>query len=83
MNKEMLIMIQDALKRLKQNPDISSMDDLKAGIEVEKEHTDLYDALKKNVGDLGMTLDEFAEGIARAHIAEDKDYYKKLKIAGL
>ena len=84
MNKEMLRMIQEALTRLKANPELDKMDDLKAGIEVEKEHADLYNELKQKFGDeMTMTLEEFAEGIARAHIAEDGNYYKKLMIVGL
>ena len=41
---------------------------LKAGMKVEREHTN------------NMNI---AKAIAKAHLKEDKDYYKKLRLAGL
>lgn len=54
-------------------------DQLKMGIEVEKEHKDLYDFLVKTFPKLDMTLEEFATWIAKAHLREFKDYYTRLK----
>jgi hypothetical protein len=48
--------------------DESNAEQLKIGIEVEKEHTD---------------DEKLAEKIARDHLAEDPHYYTKLKKAGL
>ena len=46
------------------------------GIKVEKEHADLYhfirEFLKKNALDMPISLDQFAEKIAKAHLAEIK-----------
>ena len=58
-------------------------DQLTKGIEVEREHKDLYDFLvgymtKQNVK-MPLTLDEFSEFIAKAHIAELSDYYDRLE----
>lgn len=52
--------------------------ELKRGIEVEKEHADLYKHLKSLYPDFRMSLDEFAEWIAKAHLREIKDYYTRL-----
>ena len=53
------------------------------GIEVEKEHKDAYEYLKNifndNGLDMDLTLDEFAEMIAIAHLKEDGLYYDHLK----
>jgi len=51
---------------------------LKRGIEVEKEHEDLYKYIKATYPDFKMSLDEFAEWIAKAHLRELKDYYTRL-----
>lgn len=52
--------------------------ELKRGIEVEKEHADLYKHLKSLYPDFRMSLDEFAEWIAKGHLREIKDYYTRL-----
>jgi hypothetical protein len=53
------------------------------GIKVEKEHEDTYEYLKnifsENGLDIPMSLDEFAEMIALAHLKEDLLYYDHLK----
>lgn len=50
------------------------------GIEVEKEHKDIFDALKKKFGDkMPWTLEEFSAKIAKAHLEEFSDYYTRLK----
>lgn len=54
---------------------------LKMGKKIEKEHLPFYHKMKKKhecVSD-----EKFTEGIAKAHIKEDKRYYTKLKKAGL
>jgi len=57
--------------------------ELEMGIAVEKEHKDVYeyfkDLLEKNDIKMPLTLDEFAEKIANAHIKEMKNYYTELK----
>lgn len=57
-------------------------EELKIGIQIEKEHGDLYEYFKNFLSERGidmpMTEDEFAEKIARAHLREMKDYYTKL-----
>lgn len=57
---------------------ISKISELEMGIEVEKEHKDVYDILKKEY-DIDWTLEEFAKKIAEAHIKELPDYYTRLK----
>ena len=53
---------------------------LEMGIKVEKEHKDIYDALKEKFGDeFPWTLDEFAQKIADVHLEELDDYYTRLK----
>lgn len=58
-------------------------DKLKQGIEIEKEHTDLYDELSRRLEAEGskmpMGQDEFFTWIAKAHIKEVPDYYELLK----
>jgi hypothetical protein len=77
-------MVQDALSRIKNNPGIAELDEEQTGHEVEMEHQDLYDHIKKTCGDsFRMTMDEFAGWISKAHNREDKDYYKKIKLMGL
>jgi len=57
-----------------------SKDQLSEGIRVEKEHKDIYDHLKKLLGDdMPWTLDQFSENIAKAHLEEFDDYYTRLK----
>lgn len=54
--------------------------ELSMGIDIEKEHLNIYNELKDIMGDdLPWTEDEFAEKIARAHLKELKDYYSRLK----
>jgi len=52
--------------------------ELKMGIEVEKEHVDIYNELKKKYN-IDMTLEEFSERIAKDHLKELSDYYTRLK----
>lgn len=56
--------------------------ELKTGIEVEKEHKDVYELLKKwseeNNLSLPVSEDEFYTMIAKAHLREIKDYYTRL-----
>lgn len=52
--------------------------ELERGIEVEREHQDLYDHVKKIVPGFKMTPEEFFEWIARAHLREMRDYYTRL-----
>jgi hypothetical protein len=54
---------------------------LKQGKKVEREHLAFYHKIKKSKK---LPSDEkFTEGIAKAHIQEDKAYYTKLKKAKL
>ena len=56
---------------------------LEMGIEVEKEHADAYEIIKDYFESDGktfpLTLEEFSELIAKAHIEEIDDYYDRLK----
>jgi hypothetical protein len=56
---------------------------LEMGKKVEEEHDDVYEyfskLLKKHDIEMPLSRDEFFEKIARAHIAEIKDYYDRLK----
>ena len=55
-------------------------DNIKDGIEVEKEHKDIYNELKSLFKDeFPWSLDEFSEMIARDHDKENPKYYKYLK----
>lgn len=54
---------------------------LKLGKKVEREHLPFYRKIKKS-GKL-PSEEKFVEGIAKAHISEDKKYYTKLYRAGL
>jgi len=58
---------------------------LKKGRKVEKEHLFYYRQIKKQKMKTGRcpTDRQFTEGIAKAHIKEDKNYYDKLKKAKL
>lgn len=60
----------------------SEDDQLEKGIEIEKEHTDVYelmkDFLKKHDLKMPLTQEEFFEMVAKSHIKERKDYYDKL-----
>jgi hypothetical protein len=57
-------------------------DELQKGIEVEKEHSDVYDFLEKFLKkakiEMPFTLDEFAAMIAKSHLKEMSDYYTRL-----
>ena len=57
--------------------------ELELGIEVEKEHLNIYkevkSLLKKNDIEIPWTEDEFAEKIAKAHLKEMDNYYTELK----
>jgi len=58
----------------------SNSKELEMGIKVEKEHLDVYNEIKKILGeDIPWTVDEFAEKIAKGHLKEFKDYYTLLK----
>jgi hypothetical protein len=54
---------------------------LKIGRKVEREHLPFFRQIKKS--GKCPTESKFTEGIAKAHIKEDRNYYKKLKKAGL
>jgi len=58
---------------------------LKKGKKVEKEHLPFYHQIKKDKMKTGKcpTDEKFTEGIAKAHIKEDRSYYDKLQKAGL
>lgn len=61
------------------------MTDLEAGTQIEMEHAE---SITKILKDLGVAHDDkiirlVAEQIARDHLIEDQDYYKKLIKAGL
>ncbi len=60
-----------------------SSDQLLQGIEIEKEHTDLFNELKSRLESEGckipMTQAEFFTWIASDHIKEFPDYYEQLK----
>lgn len=55
---------------------------LKIGIKIEKEHKNVYEMFKKVLKENGiripMSLDEFSEMVAKAHLDEVADYYTKL-----
>ncbi len=57
--------------------------ELKEGKEIEGEHENLYNELKKRLEEEGakmpMSKEEFFEWIAKQHISETKDYYYLLK----
>ena len=61
----------------------SKKTELEMGIEVEKEHLNIYkevkDLLEKNDIDIPWTEDEFAEKVAKAHLKEMGNYYTELK----
>lgn len=56
---------------------------LKKGIEIEKEHKDLYEKIKKRLAEknipMPVTEQEFYSDIAKVHIKERKDYYDLLE----
>lgn len=54
---------------------------LKMGRKVEREHLPYLHQLKKSKRCPSDA--QFTEGIAKVHIKEDKNYYSKLKKAGL
>lgn len=54
---------------------------LSKGKKIEREHLPFYRQIKKQ--EKYPSEEKFAEGIAKAHISEDKNYYTKLSKAGL
>jgi len=58
---------------------------LAKGRKVEKEHLLFYHQIQKDKMKNGKCPSDtkFVEGIAKAHIKEDKNYYDKLNKAGL
>ena len=56
---------------------------LRAGVEIEKEHGDIYRQLDSYLDSFNVPLpwteEEFYEKIALAHLKEMPDYYDKLK----
>lgn len=52
---------------------------------VEREHLKFYHKLKKQNEKSGKCVsdEKFTEGISKAHLQEDPNYYSKLKKAGL
>lgn len=56
---------------------------LKKGIEIEKEHKNLYEKIKKRLKSKGISMpvteQEFYTDIAKVHIKERKDYYDLLE----
>ena len=77
--------IQDGLKRILTDPEsLDIKDEIQAGIEVEREHKDIYDMLKGKFGDqFDIPEDDFYKMIADAHLKENPDYYKILLMIGL
>jgi len=70
---------KDSMPKIESEKEIDSKE-LEMGIEVEKEHSDIYNSLKKMFGeDIPWTLEEFTEKIAMGHFKELKDYYTRLK----
>jgi len=72
-------------KQSKQSDNIDPKE-LEMGVKVEREHMDVYNEIKKILGDdmilgedMPWTKEEFCEKIARAHLKELKDYYTRLK----
>lgn len=65
-----------------QNESISKKE-LKLGIEVEKEHKDVYDMFKKILDKknikMPLSLNQFAEIIAKSHLEEMENYYTELR----
>jgi len=52
---------------------------LEMGVEVEKEHKDIFDHLSSLLGeDMPWTLEEFCGKVAKAHLKEFSDYYTLL-----
>lgn len=58
---------------------------LKKGKKIEQEHLPFYRQIKKQNQQSGKCPSEekFAEGIAKAHLRENPNYYTKLSKAGL
>lgn len=58
---------------------------LKIGKKIEREHLPYFRKIKAYKQKTGKcpTENQFTEGIAKAHLKEDKEYYTKLKKAGL
>jgi len=57
------------------------MKQLLIGQKVEEEHKKTYNFIKRNVMKKGYlpSFKEFSKSIAKDHLKEDKNYYKKLK----
>lgn len=55
------------------------------GAKVEREHLPFFHKIKKGYMKTGKCPSDkqFTEGISKAHIHEDRNYYTKLKKAGL
>jgi len=60
-------------------------ENLRKGMLVEREHLPFFHKIKKGYMGTGKCPSDkqFTEGIAKAHIQEDKKYYTKLKKAGI
>ena len=58
---------------------------VKQGAKVEREHKRTVDFIKSYVQkyDKLPSSEEIYKGISKDHLREDKNYYKKLKVAGL
>ena len=57
-----------------------SKSQIEQGVEVEKEHSAIYDELCAILGDkMPWTLEEFVKKIAEDHLEEFSDYYTRLK----
>ena len=60
-----------------------NVNELKMGIDVEKEHKDAYDFFKKEFSKINLPMpiseEDFYEMIAKAHLKEISDYYTRLK----
>lgn len=73
-------LIDKSLEYFNENTETKSQ--LEMGIEVEKEHKDVWDLLKKFADDnkvtLPLTEEEFYKKIAEAHLKEISDYYTRL-----
>jgi len=61
------------------------MGELDFGIKIEEEHDTTYDFLNKSIKKKGRlpSKKEFFRKIAKDHLKEDANYYKKLGVCGL
>lgn len=66
------------------NEELSYSDELKMGIKIEKEHSDIWYRLDNYLSSFNVPMpfdeEEFYELIAKAHLKELPDYYSRLKI---